>query len=166
MDNKTFTKNLEKLGETIFKMAFWLLRDTQLAKDIVQETYLRLWEHRLKYSTYTNLKQVALKISSNLCIDQDRRNKRWLFENATEELSASSDNPLQKLEHKDTEKIITQTLENLPESQKTVMYLRGIEQLSTKEIASVMSLSENNVRVTLSRARLAISVAIKKWNNE
>ncbi len=165
MNDRAFVNKLEAVGEPVFKMAYWLLKDNQQAKDIVQETYLKLWEGRTKYESYINLRQIALKIGRNLCIDHYRKTKKWTMEAVGTSLSVDTLSQQHQLEMQDTQEMITAVINQLPASQRTIMYLSGIEQLTTKEIASITSLSENNIRVTLSRARMAIRKAIKNANS-
>lgn len=134
-------------------MANSILLDEELAKDSVQDLYLKLWEKRTTLNDVENIAAFTMRVLRNLCLDKLRKNKditvvseEWI---ATEHVSSLHE----VVEQKDMTKIIKHFINQLPELQRTIIRLRDVEGFEIKEIANITTSTENAVMVNLSRAR-------------
>lgn len=156
MTSEEFKSKVLPVKDKLYRFALRLLGDTEEARDIVQEIFLRLWTKKDTLKEYRNLEAFAMTMTRNLCLDKlksaSSRNlgldeKRDVPEHKT---------PYSMTELSDNMQLIRQAMKSLPEQQRTVIHMRDVEGCDFDEIAEVMGLSMNNVRVILSRARKKI----------
>ena len=148
--------------DKLFGIAMVMLRDRQESEDAVQEVYLKMWKHRKRVSTYDNPETFAIRVLKNLCIDKLRAGKtksasHWLGLDPTEPVT-----PYHILAHEELFGKIEAIIKVLPELEMKVIRLRHGEQKSSAEIAKILDITPNHVRVLLSRARKQIKEQLKK----
>jgi RNA polymerase sigma-70 factor (ECF subfamily) len=133
---------LEHYEDPLIRYASWLLRDSELARDVVQETFLRLC--REKSSTVgEHLAPWLFTVCRNLAFDTRKREARMTPLGDTE-IGVDSN-----LERRETVGEIFRLVENLPKNQREVVYLKFQCDLSYKEISEVTGLSVGNVGLLL-----------------
>jgi len=160
MDATIFSNKMLPLAAPLYRMAKSILLDDELAKDSVQDLYLKLWEKRTTLHKIEDMTAFALKVLRNLCLDKLRKKKET--DAVSEEWEVAHINVLKEIEEKDMIKIIKQLINQLPELQKTIIRLRDVEGFEIKEIAYITSTTENAVTVNLSRARQKIRERLAK----
>jgi RNA polymerase sigma-70 factor, ECF subfamily len=165
MDLKQFEKNVLPLKNKVFRLAFHLLRHQSDAEDATQEIYLKLWTLRSELSNVENIEAYVLRVTRNLCLDKLRIKSRietmmQLNEEWTDETLGAD----KILENKDFVSLVRMVIDSLPETQRTVIYLRDVEGLEMNEIAQITGLNENAIKVNLSRARQKVRDAFGKRN--
>lgn len=140
-----YNESVDLHSDALFRFACKRLLDSDLAKDIVQECYTRLW---LKRNEVDHNKVISYLFTSchHAIIDWVRKNKR---------LDHPEEMPMKI--HRDTEvdlkEVINEDLDRLSDVQKSVLMLRDYEGSSYEEIAEITSLNESQVKVYLFRAR-------------
>ncbi len=158
MEVQEFNMLFAQLTDKLFRMAKSILRDTDEAKDTLQDLQLKLWEKRDVLKNADNKNAFTLRTMRNLCIDNLR--KRRYSEELTPDLEYHSPSPMQQLETNDMAKHIITLINKLPEIQRSVIRMRDVEEMEIPEIAYVMDLTENAVCTNLSRARAKIRTQI------
>lgn len=153
MDLHDFKIKVFPLKNKLFRLASRLLDDPEEAQDIVQEVFIKLWNRREKLDEYRSVEALAVVTTRNLCLDKLKAKKY-----PTERLeNLKSDVPEPTMETKkeftDLAEIIKEIIGQLPEQMKTIMQLRDIEGYDFEEIAGILGMTENAIRVNLSRAR-------------
>jgi RNA polymerase sigma-70 factor (ECF subfamily) len=156
MDKDAFDNKVLMLSEQLYRMAKSILLDEELAKDCVQDLYLKLWEKRTTLNEIENMPAFAMKVLRNICLDKLRKKIEITIE-IQEYTSVHDHKPLHEtIEQKDMMRLIKQYINRLPELQKTIVRLRDVEGFEIKEIAEITSSTENAVMANLSRARQKI----------
>jgi len=154
MNIRQFNSKILELADNLYRLAKSILQDEYAAQDAVQDLNLKLWEKRSELDRIENITGFVLRSMRNLCLDKLRQKR------ITNELSANIEyggaNPHVELEKKDMATRATMLINRLPELQRTIMRMRDVEGLELNEIAEITSLTENSVRVNLSRARQKI----------
>ncbi len=160
-DQQAFRAVMHKYYDRLFNFSKGYLHDNDAAMEIVQETFIRLWEKRQRIATTTNLQAYLFTISRNLCLDHIKHRKIELqFEKEASHhylrLSASFhallDNSLDILMAKDLEKAINEAIDLLPEQCRKVFLLSRKEGLKNRQIAQKLKLSEKTVESHISKA--------------
>lgn len=134
--------------------SYSIIRDLSSAEDVVQDTFIKLWEDREKLIITVSLKSYLLKSIQNRCIDW-HRHKKILDNHSTFVLNNSSlyeyntDNYLLRSE---MEEMIERTLVKLPEKVRESYELNRIEGLKYHEIANKLNVSVRTVEVRISKA--------------
>lgn len=137
------------------------------AEDIVQETMLKVWNKREQWQEIESIEAFCITICRNLALD---RQKRMGLHNATI-VDAGADeasggvavpdtsyhaNPEEQAVQRDRVALVRKLMQLLPEKQRTCMQLRDVEGKAYKDIAKVMNITEQQVKVNIFRARQTI----------
>lgn len=155
-------------GGKLFRLALSLLSDRQEAEDIVQDTFVKLWNMREELYRYDSVEALAVTIMKNLCLDRLRSYRhRKKDRSGVEQFRVKSDlaDPEKNAELTESTQTIHGFVQMLPEQQRLVIHLRDIEQYSYEEIEEMTGLTRNNIRVQLSRARKQVREAYLKYQN-
>jgi RNA polymerase sigma-70 factor (ECF subfamily) len=148
-----FTKNILPVVDKLFRFAFSITKNKEDAEDVVQDVLYNIWNKK-EWDKITNLEAYCFRSVRNVSLD-----KLALNENHTEEIPDNYEIPLQeddiqkKLEDKEQIEQLEKWMANLPEKQRTIFLLREFEELSYKEIADILSISEEQVKINLFRLR-------------
>jgi RNA polymerase sigma factor (sigma-70 family) len=168
MTRDDFNDLVRQLNRNLYGHAFRILRSQEEAEDAVQEVFIKLWNLGKKLDEYTNTTALAVTMTKNYCIDQIRKKKHFIEEDIDRsDIKNSNDaSPYQLMENKESEDIVSNIIDQLPEIYKAVIVLREMEDLSYEEIATQTRQNINTLRVTLSRARKMIREEFNKYQYE
>lgn len=155
-----FREILKRHQAAVYSFALRLLKDPGEAEDVVQETFLRLFNVAGRYRAEAALRTFLLRIARNLCIDHQRKKSPELVDELPD--VATPDTPLNLLEKALETKLLEQAIAGLPVNQRAALLLRHSEQLSYQDIAEVMELSTKAVESLLVRARRNLKQALSK----
>lgn len=134
-------------ADNLYRFILKHIKDDDVAKDIVQDTYEKVWR-KLNEVEATTAKSYMFTTAYRTLIDHTRRDKKQteLTEYHTNEL-------IETQQYSDLKAILDQALNQLPEIQKTVVLLRDYEGYDYVEIGSITGLNESQVKVYIFRAR-------------
>ena len=156
MRSSEFKMRVMPYSDRIYRMAFRLMGNREEAEDIVQEVYLKLWGLRKGLDKYDSIEALAIRITRNLCLDNLRRRKtkqNALNSQADYQENAYTETPDKNLERKQEKELVLSLISALPEPQRSLVHLRHIEEKEYDEIASMVNMNVNAIRVSISRAR-------------
>lgn len=157
MNPEAFKKSVFILKDKLYRFANRFLEHQEDAYDLVQEVMLKLWEQREQLERVNNIEAFSMQMVKNLAynkIDKLGRQAKYLSQlppDIQEEKYPSM-----------TKELVLKMIDELPEKQRLVMYLRDIEEYEIADIAEVSGIDDNAVRVNLSRARLAVREKLTK----
>ena len=155
-----FRNDILPLKDKLFRLALRITFDRAEAEDIVQETMIRVWSKRDEWHELESVEAYCLTVTRNLAIDRSEKKDAQTVELTpeAEEISAAS-SPYDNLVSKERLRLVHKLMNDLPEKQRSIMQLRDIEGKSYKEIATLLRLTEEQVKVNLFRARQKV----KQW---
>jgi RNA polymerase sigma-70 factor (ECF subfamily) len=162
MTPQQFNDNILPLKDKMYRFACRLVEDAEEAQDLVQEVFVRLWDRKGDIQQYKSIEAYALTMTRNLCIDWLRTSGRLRMDDPTEMDLADPVTPYDLTEMRDTVIRINHLISHLPEQQKVILHLRDIEGYDFDEIAAILGLNLNVIRVNLSRARKKIKEQLVK----
>ena len=115
---------------------------------------IRVWNKRDEWQQFESVEAYCLIVAKNLAIDRSQKKDAQNVE-LTPEMAEEADTsgPYDRLVNNERMKIIHRLIDELPEKQRLIMQLRDIEGESYKDIAKVLQLTEEQVKVNLFRAR-------------
>lgn len=155
-----FRNDILPLKDKLFRLALRITFDRAEAEDIVQETMIRVWNKRDEWQELESVEAYCLTVARNLAIDRSEKKDSQTVELTAEaEETPEASSPYDNLVSKERIRLIHQLMNNLPEKQRSIMQLRDIEGKSYKEIAALLRLTEEQVKVNLFRARQKV----KQW---
>jgi RNA polymerase sigma-70 factor (ECF subfamily) len=169
MKNFSFRDDVLPLKNALFRLALRITLNPAEAEDVVQETMIKVWGRREQWKQIDNMESFCMTICRNLALDKNR--KMSTHSQSIDEAShdapdhSYSSNPEEQAIQHDRMMLVQQLMDSLPEKQRTVMMLRETEGKSYKEIAQVMDISEEQVKVNLFRARQTIKQRYLQTDN-
>jgi RNA polymerase sigma-70 factor (ECF subfamily) len=163
MSLQVFQQRILPMKDKLYRLALRLLQNVQEAEDVVQETMMRIWAKREEWDGWQNLEAYCMISARNSCLDKLRKQKmRPVREEKAWDIGSTDKDPQEKMEAKQAVIQIRKCMEQLPAHQQLVIQLREIEGFSYNEIADVLDMSLDQVKVNLFRARNAIKRSIIK----
>lgn len=157
MQEISFRTHILPLKDKLYRLALRITLNRAEAEDVVQDTMLRVWNKREEWATLESVEAYCLTVARNLAIDRSQK-----MEARNVELTAEArelpdlQTPFEQLAQKEQVQLVRQLVEELPEKQRTIVQLRDVEGKSYKEIAAILQLTEEQVKVNLFRARQKI----------
>jgi len=140
----------------LFRLACWMLHDESEAEDIVQEVFLKIWEKQTDYAKYRSIEAYLIEMTKNKCLNRIKSQTKLVAENVLKHMQSPEPPADLHFERNDELKRIKNVIARLPENQRVVLQLKGVEGLEIREISKLLNETENNIRVILSRARQAV----------
>jgi RNA polymerase sigma-70 factor (ECF subfamily) len=163
-DRNAFRAIVEGYQSMVYSLAFRILCNREDAKDIVQETFLRIWLNLSKFNMQQKFSTWTYKIAVNLCMDKLKRTKNIYCEDCGVLADfISSDNIEEALVNSELATIILMLTEKLSPKQKIVFTLRYLEDLEVDEVKKITGLSEKKIKNNLYAARLSIRAKLEKY---
>uniref|UniRef100_UPI0032173DC0 RNA polymerase sigma factor n=1 Tax=uncultured Draconibacterium sp. TaxID=1573823 RepID=UPI0032173DC0 len=164
---RDFKTSVLPVSKKLLRFATHFLKDEDLARDVIQDVFLKLWQKRESLSEIENIEAFAMRMTRNRCLDVIRANKTIPIDEETDrKLKEKTIDVHSKVELSESANQIKRLVEKLPDLQRTVMQLRDLEQLSYDEIAEATDLKINAIRVNLSRARKKVRDEFLKLNKD
>ena len=161
-DTIAFRQLVETCQPFVFRLAFRLLRCEEEAKDIVQETFIRVWLHLHRYHRDARFSTWLYKIACNLCYDRLRAMKRSQGNTDLSELNVPEDDHVeQSVINRDLKEYITTLTYDLTPKQRLVFTLRDIEGLELEEVREITGMSGAKIKSNLYLARQYIRKRIE-----
>lgn len=154
MQEISFRKDILPLKDKLFRLALRITFDRAEAEDVVQETLIRVWNKRDEWRQFGSMEAYCLTVAKNLAIDRSERKDAQTVSLTPEvEQRDEVEDPYERLVSKERLALVHRLMNELPEKQRLIMQLRDVEEKSYKEIAVVLNLTEEQVKVNLFRAR-------------
>lgn len=156
------------MKDILYRLALRITLSREEAEDIVQDTLIKVWNRRDSWDAIESMEAFALTICRNLALDRmrlhDNRNAS-LDDESQGERPDSASNPLERTVQREKVAIVKSLVDNLPEKQRCCMQLRDFEGKSYKEIAGVLGITEDQVKVNIFRARQTIKQQFLEYDN-
>ncbi len=151
--------------DKLYRLALGIVGDTYDAEDIIQELLIKIWNRIEQFNEIENKEAWCMTVTRNLAIDKVRSRKASVHSlDDYTFLRDSESTPDIKLENSDRLNSIMALLNELPEKQRMIVYLRDVEGYSYKEIADITENTLDFIKVSLHRARKTLKEALLKRN--
>lgn len=154
MTSKEYNEAVHSYSGRLYRYVLKFLRNAEDANDIVQDSYLKLWQHREDVSLEKSKSWLFTTAYRGL-VNLAKRNGRVRSIEDTEYIEPSSESNYELKE------LINQSLDKLPHLQKSIILLRDLEGYNYKEIGDILDLSESQVKVYLFRGRKKMKDILK-----
>lgn len=149
-----------RLQRRASRLAYWYLRNADEADEVVQDTFLRIFERIAQYRPELSFEAWFLRSLVNACLDRAKarqRRSRWLVATAAVDelagrLASREPSPERLVLEGERQSALAEAIRQLPERQRAVVLLSQLDQRSHAEIGAMIGLNESTVRVHLFRA--------------
>lgn len=156
MKNISFRNDVLPLKNVLYRLALRITLNREEAEDVVQDTMIKVWNRRDDWQDIDSIEAFSLTICRNLSLDRMKRagnDNRPIGDAGAPD---SGYDPYERMMQRDRVEQVRRIVDNLPEKQKSCMQLRDFEGKSYKEIAKVLGISEEQVKINIFRARQAV----------
>ena len=135
-------------SDGVYRFILKNIKDKDTAQDIVEESYVRMWE-RVKEVSYEKARAYLFTTAYHTMIDHIRKNQR--ISSLDEDYTLTHDESPGT--YNDLKEVINEAVAKLPEIQRSAIMLRDYEGYSYEEIGEILQLNESQVKVYIFRAR-------------
>ncbi|MBN1185091.1 MAG: RNA polymerase sigma factor [Bacteroidales bacterium] len=156
MTVEEYNISVEEYSDRIYRFVLKNTRDQDKSRDIVQDTFEKLWIKKDNVS-FDKVKSYLFTTAYHSFIDLTRKDKRQ-----TDIEEISMENYSHSEQYSDLKEILNKAIEQMPEIQRSVVLLRDYEGYSYSEIAEVTGLNEAQVKVYIYRGRMFLKNYIGK----
>lgn len=148
MTTLEYNKAVDQYADALYRFILKNLRDTEKSKDIIQDTFEKLWMN-VQQIAFEKAKSYLFTVAYHTMIDLIRKDNRisTYNESLSPELTELN-------QYNDLQEVLDKALSQLPEIQKAVLLLRDYEGYSYEEIGQITNLNESQVKVYIYRARI------------
>lgn len=150
---------LDTYGSRLLKTCYLILKDEREVEDIVQETFLRVFNGVASFKGNSSLYTWIYRIALNLCNDRMRSKREFeIYEDIVEGEEMVEDTVFDAIDRE----ILKKELFNLNSIYKEVLILFYFEELSIKEVSQILEEREGTIKSRLSRGRILLKDAIER----
>ena len=169
-----FNELLRRYERKIFRLALHITQNREDAEDVLQESFLKAYEHLDQFQGQSKFYTWIVRIAVNQALMKLRKRKSDRSvsldetidtgeDNLTREIAAWDENPEQKYSRDELQRILTSAIDGLAPIYRAVFVLRDIDGLSTEEAAEALDLSVPAVKSRLLRARLQLREKLTRF---
>jgi len=145
------------LKDRLYRLALRITLNPAEAEDAVQDTLIRVWEHREEWEQIDSIEAYAHTICRNIALDMAGKAGRGNVQlNEDSSMFNVQCSMFNDFEQKERLSLVRKIMDTLPEVQRSIMELRDIEGKTYQEIGNILKLTESQVKVYLHRARTSI----------
>jgi RNA polymerase sigma-70 factor (ECF subfamily) len=173
-DARAFSELVKRYESKVFRLAQHVTQNREDAEDVLQETFLKAYEHLDQFRGDSKFYTWIVRIAVNQALMKLRRRKTDKAvsidetidtgeDNIVREIAAWDENPEQKFSREEVGGILDKAVESLEPIYRSVFVLRDIEDLSTEETAEALDLSVPAVKSRLLRARLQLREKLTRY---
>jgi len=157
MKKFSFRDDVLPLKNRLYRLALRITLNPAEAEDAVQDTLIRVWEHREEWEQIDSIEAYAHTICRNIALDMAGKAGRGNVQlNEEIRVKNSQFSIEEKFDQKERLSLVRKIMDTLPEVQRSIMELRDIEGKTYQEIGNILKLTESQVKVYLHRARTSI----------
>jgi RNA polymerase sigma-70 factor, ECF subfamily len=145
----------------LYRAALAILRNDGEAEDVMQDAYVRAYEHLAQFSGKAQFSTWLTRIAVHEALARRHRDNRFEEPESIPErdgdpmdrFASLTPSPEREASNSELRKLLEDAIETLPDSYRAVFMLRDVEEMSTSDAAYALDISEENVKVRLHRAR-------------
>jgi len=173
--NDALEELFRRYHRPLYQFIYRQLANDQMAADLVQETFLRVFTHRKSYRPTARFSYWIYRIAKNLCVDEKRRYWNRYVSDVSEVVDTESGTArdffesqcsgqpdgADLLHEKEVEELVREAIEELSEEQREVMLLHKYQGLAYKEIAEILGITTESVKQRAYRAHMKLRDSLK-----
>jgi len=160
-DMVAFSEIVDKYKNRLMNTIVRMISSQQEAEDVVQETFLRVYQHRDSFDFRHCFSTWLYTIALNLARNELRKRKRFKFFDITDMQGHESEISVEMKLPSNLSKVLEKAIESLPEKYKTAFILRDIQEQPYDEVAKIMSIPLGTVKSRVNRARALLRDKLK-----
>lgn len=154
----SFQHDVLPLKNQLYRLALRITLDSAEAEDIVQETLIKVWNKRGDWGKIDSMEAFCFTICRNMALDSIKRrgSHNESLDTMPTDHADSAVSPSQHTIERDQVRIVRGIVDSLPEKQRSCIQLRDFEGKTYKDIAKILGITEEQVKVNIFRARQTV----------
>ena len=164
-DANAFTQLVNRYKDLVFTLALRMLKNREEAEEVSQDTFVKTYRSLNKFKGDSKFSTWIYKVAYNSCLDRIKKNKKYLndveINEFTEHQVKTVNNAFDALVEEERNQLIQDCLHLLPSEDSFLLTLYYFEEQSLDEIADIVGISANNVKVKLFRSRKKLASILK-----
>ena len=162
MEKSAFEQKARTWREKALEVSMHYGAGKDEAEDIAQDVMLRLWQMHEELERFRSVEAIVALMAKHLIRNHQRRKPSEVLDEAM--IVSMNTSPHEVLETKENEEWLSAKLQQLPTTQRTLLYMRQVERKSHEEIATLLGIETTSVSTLLARARRTLLEEIKRRN--
>ncbi|MFH1351979.1 MAG: sigma-70 family RNA polymerase sigma factor [bacterium] len=173
-NRQAFGDLVKKYERKIYALTYRIMGNRDDASDALQETFLQAYKKIGTFEGKSGFSTWLYRIAVNTCLMKKRKKKldtvstdRPLKMDGGEDINREpvdwSNDPMATIDNKEVKKKLDEAIAQMPEEFRTVVLLRDVDRLSSKEVADILNISIPNVKSRLHRGRLFLRRKLSEY---
>ena len=162
MEKNAFEQKARTWREKALEVSMHYGAGKDEAEDIAQDVMLRLWQMHDELERFRSVEAIVALMAKHLIRNHQRRKPSEVLDEAM--IVSMNTSPHEELEIRENEEWLLSKLQQLPTTQRTLLYMRQVERKSHEEIAILLGIEVTSVSTLLARARRTLLEEIKRRN--
>lgn len=167
MKKVSFRNDILPMKNNLYRLALRITCNNAEAEDVVQDTLIKVWNRRERWEEIESMEAFCMTICRNLALDKIKKmgNQHDSLDDSQQDRPSALNNPYEEMNQKDRIQLVRRIVDGLPEKQRTCIQLRDFEGKSYKEVAEIMLISEDQVKINIFRGRQTIKQRFKELDD-
>ncbi|AOW21853.1 RNA polymerase sigma factor [Urechidicola croceus] len=156
-NTNSFSFLVEKYQNMVFALSLKMLKHREESEEVAQDTFIKAYKSLSKFQGDSKFSTWLYRITYNTCLDRIKKNVKYNSSVEINEITINEikevENIFEGIEREERSEIVKKCLDLLAEEERIIIHLFYFEEQNLKEISSITSLTESNIKVKLFRAR-------------
>ena len=165
-DANAYSLLVNRYKDLVFTLALRMMKHREEAEEVAQDSFIKAYRSLDKFKGDSKFSTWMYRVTYNTCLDRLKKNKRKqntvAIDEFTEHKVKTIDNALDKIEKEERQLAIRQCLDQLSSEDNYLLTLYYFDELSLDEIAKIIGLKPNNVKVKLYRSRKRLATVLRQ----
>ncbi len=155
-DMVAFNEMVDRYKDRLMNVIGRMLSSTEEAEDIVQETFVRVYQHRQSFNFQHCFSTWIYTIALNLARNELRKRKKFKFYEISDMQGNEAEFAVEMKLPSRVPEVLEEAVKDLPEKYRTAFLLRDVQELPYEEVAKILSVPLGTVKSRVNRARMML----------
>lgn len=166
-DTKAYAILVNRYKNLVYTLALRMLKHREEAEEVAQDSFVKIFRSLDKFKGDSKFSTWIYRVTYNTCLDRIKKNKKYINNVTIDEFTfnklGTMDNALDHLIKEEKHLLIKKCINQLPEKSSALLTLFYFEELSLDEIAKIINIEANTVKVKLFRARKKLAIILEQY---
>ena len=166
-DTYAYRQLVERYKDLVFTLALRMLKHREEAEEVAQDAFVKVYRSLHKFKGDSKFSTWIYKVTYNTCLDKIKMNKKYCNDVAIDEFTFNKldaiDNALQHMIDTERHDLVKQCVNKLPSEDAYILTLFYFEELTLDEIAEIIEITSNTIKVRLFRARKKLATILERY---
>ena len=165
-NKRAYALLVDRYKERVFTTALRMMKNREEAEEVAQDTFIKMFKSLANFKGSSKFSTWLYKIAYNTCLDRLKKKTINIVDDAIEDITpaflATVDSALDIMQEREQQQAINSCLQQLPGDDGFILTLYYFEDLSVDEIAGIVGLKANNIKIKMYRSRKKLAVLLRQ----